>query len=507
MDATESFGPFVLDRARGQVLRDGQPLVVSQRGLVLLDTLLSARGHPVSKETLLEKAWQGAAVEEGNLTVQISTLRRQLGDDGAVMIVTVPRVGYRLVAPHAASAGNFTASGPAAVAVLRFDNQGDSAADGYFADGVVDDITTALSRFKSFAVMSRSAAFALSTKGHDALAAAAGLGVRYALDGSVRRSDDRLRLSAKLLDTRTGAQLWGDRYEGGMADVFAFQDRITESIVGVIEPTIRQAEIERARRKPTSRLDAYDLFLRALPFIQEPGTEAHPQALMLLLRAAELDPSFALAPAHAAWLYEKRISLRETPLGNDDAADCITLARKALRLGKDDPLVRAICGWVLFRVAGELSGVEAVRQAVAENPNNTTILTLAAAATSSVERGSEEAYRYSVRGYELSPGAPEAYQHLSNLGGSEYERGNYEAAIGWCLKSLATFNGWLYTYITLAASYAMLDRMEEARAALSRVRELSPHLTLKLIEDGKSVKDAFADAVIPGLRKAGLPES
>ena len=508
MDAPDIFGPFVLDRARGQVLRGGQSLGISQRGVTLLDTLLAAGGQPVSKETLLERAWHGAIVEEGNLTVQISTLRRQLGDEGSAMIVTVPRVGYRLIVPRPSMETMTSAtSGPPSIAVLPFDNLGDIAADGYFAEGVVDDIITALSRFRSFAVMSRSASFAFRAKGSDALARAGTLGVRYALEGSVRRRGDRLRLAAQLLDTTSGAQLWGDRYEGVAADVFAFEDRITESIVGVIEPAVRRAEIERARRKPASRLDAYDLFLRALPFIHEPGTEGHPQALMLLLRAAELDPTFALAPAHAAWLYEKRISLRETPLGSDDTADCVALARKALRLGKDDPLVRAICGWVLFRVDGDLTAVEALRQAAAENQNNVTILSLASSAIGMMEAGSEEALRYTKRAYELCPGAPEAYQLVSGMGGTELERGNYEAAIEWSLKSLATFNGWLYTYITLAASYAMLDRMEDARAALKRVRELSPHLTIKLIEDGKAVKDAFAESVIPGLRKAGLPES
>src|SRR5262249_17787933 len=120
--------------------------------------------------------------------------------------------------------------------------------------------------------------------------------------------------------------------------------------------------------------------------------------------------------------------------------------------------------------------------------------------------GSEEAFAHAARAYELSPGAPEAYQLLSSMGGTELERGNYEAAIAWSLKSLATFNDWLFTYITLTAAYAYLDRMDQAQAMLRRVRELSPHLTIKIIEDGRAIQDSFADAVIPGLRKAGLPE-
>jgi tetratricopeptide (TPR) repeat protein len=161
---------------------------------------------------------------------------------------------------------------------------------------------------------------------------------------------------------------------------------------------------------------------------------------------------------------------------------------------------------VLYRAANDPAGVEALRQAVAENPNNVTILSLAAAAIGFPDPGSDESFALLARAYELSPGAPEAYQLLSMMGATELERGNYEAAIEWSLKSLATFNDWLFTYITLTCAYAHLDRMDDARAMLRRVRELSPHLTIKVIEEGRAIEDAYADAVVPGLRKAGLPE-
>ena len=402
-----AFGPFVLDRELRQLTRGGQPLPLSHRGYILLETLLDADGEPVSKDALMQAAWPGTAIEESNLTVQVSALRRQLGGEADAMIVTVPRIGYRLVAKESgAGTASLPASdrgGPPALAVLPFANHGGAAEDGYFADGVVDDIITALSRFKTFAVISRGASFALRDRGADARTAAAELGVRYALEGSIRRSGDRLRLTARLLDAATAAQLWAERYDGVVADIFAFQDRITESVVGVVEPEIRKAEIDRARRKPAASLDAYDLFLRALQHLHKPGIEEHPEALDLLRRASELDPSFALPPACAAWIYEKRVSMRAPPIGNNDEADCLALARDALRLGAADPLVRAICGWVLYRVGGDYSGVEALRQAVAENPNNVTILMLANAGVGLLERGSEEAFRYAVRACELSP--------------------------------------------------------------------------------------------------------
>lgn len=503
MENSTAFGPFVLDRERRVLTRKGLPVPVGHRGYVLLETLLDAVGKPVSKETLMERAWPGTAVEEGNLTVQISTLRRHLGEGAETMIVTVPRVGYRLVVQPAQPKPD--RGGPPLIAVLPFANHGNAAEDGYFADGVVDDIITALSRFRTFAVISRGSAFALRDRGAEARAAAAEFGVRYALEGSIRRAGDRLRVIAQLVDVSTGAHLWAEKYDGTVADVFSFQDRITERVVGVVEPTIRRAEIERARRKPPESLDAYDLFLRALPLVQAPGHEGHAEAIALLGRAAELDPSFALPRAYAAWVHQRRVSLRGAPLAENDRDAAIELARSALALGGDDPLVRAICGCVLYRLADDVTAVEALRRAVEDNPNNVVVL-LQAASVLANWGAADEGFSYYARAYELSPGAPEAYLFLQGMGGSELIRGNNEAAIAWCLRSLATFNDWLMTYITLVAAYANLDRMDEARAMLRRLRELNPNLTMTNLRDNAARVDAFADAVIPGLRKAGLQE-
>jgi TolB-like protein len=498
-----SFGPFVLDRERRTLTRNGEPVPVSSRGYVLLETLIDAGGEPVSKQALMERAWPGASIEEGNLTVQISALRRQLGEDAEAVIVTVPRVGYRLVAQPAQRPAD--RGGPPLIAVLPFASHGGEAGDRYFADGVVDDIITSLARFRTFAVLSRGASFALRERGGDARTAAAELGVRYALEGSIRRMGDRLRVTAQLVEAASGAQLWAEKYDGALADVFAFQDSITESVVGRIEPTIRKAEIERARRKPAQNLDAYDLFLKALPVYFDPGIDRHPEAIALLNRAMELDPGFALPPAYAAGIYEKRISLRAPPIGNNDGPLAIELARRALALDGADPLVRAICAWVLFRVDGDLSAIEAARRAVADCPNHVTILQHAAAVVG-MHGDVEEAFGYEKRAYELSPGGPEAYDSLCGMASSKLVAGDNEQAIHWALKTLSTFNEYLYVYITLCVAYANLDRMEESRAMLRKVRELSPHLTLKLIEDGAAREDSFVRATVPGLRKAGLPE-
>jgi TolB-like protein len=500
---TTAFGPFVLDRPRQVLTRNGEPVPIGHRGYVLLEALLDAAGEPVDKATLMERAWPGTIVEEGNLTVQIAALRKQLGGDAEAMIVTVPRVGYRLMAP---SPSPEPSAGPPRIAVLPFANLSSEAAQGYFADGIVDDIITALSRFKTFAVLSRGSTFALREKAADARASAAELGVRYALEGSIRRAADRVRITAQFVDVSTGAGLWSERFDGPASDIFEFQDRIAENVVGLIEPEIRKAEIERARRKPPESLDAYDLYLRAVPLVYGMDSDAFPVAIELLGRAAALDPGFALAPTFAAWTYEKRGALSLPPLGPNDRGICLGLARRALVLGGDDPLVRAICGYVLYVVGGDDAGRKALYQAVDANPNNVVILVLAAYAKV-FDRDFDAAYEWCSRAYRLGPGATDAYQSLECLGTIEILRGNYEVGIEFCLRSLATFNDWPFTYRKLASAYAQLDRMEEAAAAVKRLREIAPHSTIEQLICGSGlVVDNITPALVPGLRKAGLPE-
>lgn len=501
-----AFGPFVLDRVRRQLTRRGEPMAIGDRGFVLLSTLLDANGEPVDRHRLMERAWPDLIVEEGNLTVQISALRRHLGEDGGAIIVTVPRIGYRFVAPALEPGQVSPHRGPPTIAVIPFANLGNAEEDGYFADGVVDDIITALSRFRSFAVLSRGTSLMLRGKEPSARAAAADIGARYVLEGSIRRMGARLRVTAQLSDAGSGAQLWADRYEGSATDVFAFQDSITASVAGRIEPTIRLAEIEHVRRKPPQSLDAYDWLLKAMPLIHAPGVEGHRPALDSLLRAAELDPEFALPPAYAAWVYEKRFSLRTTPLGPNDRQSCIDLARRAMQLGRHDPLVRAICGYLLYRVGDERPALQTIREAAADNPYNSTILQLAGMSVGVIHGAVEEGYAYSARAYELSPGAPEAYQALQAMGSMELMRGNPEAAIELGLRVISTFNDWLFTYILLTAAYAALDRMDEAHAMLRRLLELNPQLSVSLLEGNLASDHAFADVAMIGLRKAGLSE-
>ena len=217
----------------------------------------------------MDAAWPGTAVEESNLSVQIASLRKLLGPspDGGEWIATIPRVGYRFVAePEAAVPAQTQAARSEPVipslAVLPFQNLSGDPEQDYFADGVVEDIITALSRFKSFAVIARNSRFVYKGRAVDVRQVAKELGVRYVLEGSVRRAGDRLRITAQLVDGVTGAHLWADKFDGAVEDVFDFQDRITESVATVVEPHIQTAEIERSRRERPRSIAAYDIYLQ-----------------------------------------------------------------------------------------------------------------------------------------------------------------------------------------------------------------------------------------------------
>lgn len=478
-----AFGPFVFDRDRLSVTRDGEHMSLGGRGSALLNALLEAGGALVGKEKLLEAAWPGTIVEESNLTVQIALLRKVLGTraDGQEWIVTVPRVGYRLIIPAAEPTHPLAAEptdlpgGRPLIAVLPFLNLSSEAEQGYFADGVVEDIITALSRFKQFAVVARNSSFVYKDKAIDVRVAARELGVRYVLEGSVRRAGDRVRVAAQLIDADSGAHIWAEKFDGNLADIFEFQDTITESVVGLIEPQIRKTEIERTRRKRPESLDAYDLMLRAGPLVIGPDREFYTEAVDLLHRAIALDPGYALAYALCGWAHEKRYTfLVPVPEGTDDKARAIEMSERALALDRDDAAVLAIAAWNVVLLERDFErGVSLADRAVELNPNHLTVLNFAGLCY----QGAGHLERSAIlnrRALRLSPGAPDAYWTLTSLGTVALLLGNAEEAIDWCQKAIAINDGWEATWMIIGAAYAKAGRIAEARRAVERLVELNP---------------------------------
>src|SRR5215469_14494015 len=272
VDGELSFGRFRLDLARRELRRDERLVRLGSRALDILCVLASAGGKVVTKDELMERVWAGVVVEEHNIQVHISALRRAFEGDGdsESWIVTVPGRGYRLLRAREPAAADDPApgrslpiSGQPSLAVLPFLNLSGDAEQEYFADGMVEEIITALSRIRWLFVTARNSSFAYKGQNVDVKRVGRELGVRYVLEGSVRRNVNRVRITAQLIDAGTGAHLWADRFDGPLEDVFELQDKVASSVAGVIEPALQAAETARSTARPTTDLTAYDLYLRA----------------------------------------------------------------------------------------------------------------------------------------------------------------------------------------------------------------------------------------------------
>jgi TolB-like protein len=249
MSSKVAFGPFVLDTERSTLAREGRPVAISSRGFELLKALVAAPGRVVTKRDLMQAAWSDAAIEESNLSVQIAALRKQLGpapDDGE-WIATAPRAGYRFVGAIAAQSAMdqpiMTPGDRPSIAVLPFTNVSGDKEQEYLADGITEDIITALTRFRWFFVIARNSSFFYKGKSLDVKQIAHDLGVRYLLEGSVRKAGGRVRISAQLIDARSGNHIWAERYDLELTEVFAIQDEIAERVAGAIEPELLKSGV------------------------------------------------------------------------------------------------------------------------------------------------------------------------------------------------------------------------------------------------------------------------
>ena len=270
---------------QGETLfRGTEPVALSQRAVALLRSLIDRAGAPVSKNALIEAAWPGLVVEDSNLTVQIAALRRALGEvpGGESWIATLPRRGYRFAGPPVTKSEDRVPATPMvdaatqpapmmalalpdkpSIAVLPFENLSGDPEQGYFADGMVEEITTALSRIHWLFVIARNSSFTYKGRTVDIKQVGRELGVLYVLEGSVRKAGSRVRITAQLLDATIGAHIWADRFDGALEDIFELQDNVAWTVAGIIEPTLEAAEHRRSTQRPTDDLTAYDLYLRA----------------------------------------------------------------------------------------------------------------------------------------------------------------------------------------------------------------------------------------------------
>jgi TolB-like protein/class 3 adenylate cyclase len=395
------------------------------------------------------------------------------------------------------------------IAVLPFQNLSSDPEQEFFADGMVEEITTALSRFKALFVIARNSSFTYKGSAVEVKQVGRELGVRYVLEGSVRRAADRVRITGQLIDATTGAHLWADRFDGGLGDIFDLQDQVTERVVGAIAPAVETAEIERAKYKPTESLDAYAIYLRGLArFCQYGNRLATADALCLFNRAIELDPDFALAYSHASHCYAQAKTNSWSSGTANEIAEASRLARRAVELGKDDASVLCGSGWTLALVVRDL-GVSAglVGRGLMLNSN------LAEAWRCSgwmkIWLGDPKlAIEHFARAMRLSPLGRWLVDIQSGIAHAHFFLGRYDEAASWAGSALQDNPDFQAGLRISAASNAIAGRPEEAGETLVRLQRLNPALRVSNLKHvlGPYRRGEDLAGYEEGLRKAGLPE-
>jgi TolB-like protein len=525
-----SFADYALDIDRRELTHGSELISIGPQVFDLLVYLVRNRERVVSKDNLIEGVWGGRIVSESTLTSHINAVRKAVGDSGEEqsLVRTIARKGFRFVGEvkETQSSGDIEAAKLLAarnsgsnispvlmlpdkpsIAVLPFQNMSGDPEQEYFADGMVEDIITALSRMRWLFVIARNSSFTYKGPAVDVKHVGRELGVRYVLEGSVRKAANRVRVTGQLIDASTGAHLWGDHFEGPIEDIFNLQDQITASVIGAIAPQLEQAEIQRAKRKPTESLDAYDYFLRGMASYYQRHKEAITEALRLFYKAIEIDPNYALAYAMAAWCHAwRKINGWMIDLVQE-SAETGRLAWRAAALGPDDAVALSRGAHALGYVVGELdAAVTFVDRALVLNPN------LAGAWWASgwtrVYVGKPDvAIEHFARAMRLSPLDPHMISMQGGTAFAHFIAGRYDEALSWAEKGLWDHANNLASLEIATASNALAGRLAEARKTMARLRDLNPALRVSNIKDWVRFRRPGDLARLEdGLRKAGLPE-
>jgi TolB-like protein len=529
MTKTFQFVGHTLDVARSLLQAADREVQLRPKSFDVLVYLVENADRLVPKEELINAIWPNVVVTDESLTHCVSELRNALGDSTQTIIKTVPRRGYRFAAPVSRLATSpapidAVASRPPtpsdigrnaepplpdrpSIAVLPFQNMSGDPEQEYFADGVVEDVITALSRFSGLFVIARNSSFTYKGRAVDVKQVGRELGVRYVLEGSVRKAWDRMRIVAQLIDAANGAHLWADRFDGALEDVFQLQDRVTEGVVTAIAPKLEQAEIVRARRKPTENLDAYDYFLRGCESLHLNTQDSTTEALRLFSKAIELDPNFAAAYGMAAFCYVARRASRWVTDRAQEVAEADRLARKAVQLGADDAVALARGGHALAYVVEDFdAGKLFIDRALALNPN------LAPAWFASgwlrVWMGEPEtAIKHTARLMRMSPVDPFlAWMHSATAFAHVFT-GRYDSGVMHAELALSEKPNLHQALRAAAVSNALAGRIEQARKAIARLRQIDPTLRISNLRDLTPLqRQADIAKYTDGMRLAGLPE-
>jgi TolB-like protein len=511
------FGQFCLVPAERELLLNGVPVALGARAFDILLALVRRRGRLVTKDQLMADVWPHRVVEENNLQAQISAVRKALANY-ASYLQTVPGHGYRFV-------GAFEPIGPAeaiadaappgtaalplpdrpSIAVLPFVSLSEVREQEYFADGIVEDIITALSRFKSLFVIARNSSFAYKGKSPDIRQVGRELGVRYVLEGSVRKAGGKLRITAQLIDTASGAHAWVDRFEGALEDVFAFQDEVTEKVVAAIAPRVERAEIARARRRSSGNADAYDCYLRGLACLYPVTPDSLEEALRHFANASALDPDYAAAYAMSMWCRANRPAFGLVPDIERERSEVTRLWRIVAQIGQEDGLAFSQAAWAVAYLLRDLaSAKQLIDRAVELNPN------LATAWVNSgwinVWRGHPDiALEHLVRAERLDPG--ERAPTWGPMAHAYFFLGRYEEAVALTEQLLRQGPDSHPALRIGAASAAFAGRKDMSRLMADHLQLVDPAFRVSRLAGYLGpYQTEYLAKYAEGLRKAGLPE-
>jgi TolB-like protein/class 3 adenylate cyclase/predicted ATPase/Flp pilus assembly protein TadD len=512
VDGEISFGRFRFDLTRRELRRDNSPVRLGNRALDILCVLASAEGALVTKDELMAQVWPGVVVEENNLHFHISSLRKALDADGKgeSWIVTVPGRGYRLLrASEPPASGKATAepSAPVAeqpsLAVLPFLNLSGDLEQDYFADGMVEEITTAVSRYPSLFVIARTSCFTYKGRTVEVKRIGRELGARYVLEGSLRKSGNRIRISAQLVEAETGNHLWAERYDRDLADIFAVQDEITQAVAIAIAPAIADAELRRAMHKPPDSLSAWLAYQRGLWHLRKATCEDNLLAVKSLQQAIDLDPTFS--SAYAALSTVQAAIADFQGLDASETADTVeTLARQAVALDPANSEARALLGAALFR-RGDYKGARAEAEAaLAISPN----LALAHGVLGSIlvfSGHAEQGLASLEQDIRLDPRGPRRVIRLNQLALGHYFCREYETAVEMARRVIREFPDYPPSYRWLAAALGQLGWSDEAKEALEKAVAVAPAAFDMFVRQGVPwMRPEDRAHMREGLQKAGL---
>jgi adenylate cyclase len=518
------FEGYTLDIARNSLRTADREVALRPKSFELLRYLVENPDRVVTKEELLKAIWPNVVVTDESLMHCVSEVRQAIGDGDQAIIKTIPRRGYRFTAPVLRVATRFAGaplgrsdSDPRqqssvdrpSVAVLPFTNLNGEPQHDYFSDGITEDITTELSRFSELLVIGRNSAFQYKGKAVDLRQVGRELNARYLLEGSVRRSGDRIRIAAQLIDAATGAHRWAERYDRELHDAFVVQDEVARAIVTILAAHVNRAEIERALLKPPAAWEAYDYYLRGAEAFNLHTTRRTKASLYearrLLEQSLAIDPHYARA---AATLSRTHIHAYGEPFDGDYLSPAaldraLELAETAVQLDPRLPVARAQLGQVLIYKRRHDAAITEFERALALNPNFIDDRYARALSYAGEHARAVDVLEASIR---LDPfREPHAFGHM---GMANYMLKRYAKAVHLCRECALRVPNLQLPHLWLASACAQSGQLEEARKEAAEVLRINPGFTIaswKHMAVYKDPKDA--EHILDGLRKAGLPET